>query len=164
MTPRKPRIPGDTFTASDLVEQETHRKALESMTSTPEEIIKAVRDWQAAGAAMNLDDARTVLAFCGYYKVPAGFDDPKGVKLLNDSWWLDGCFEVWDDDASIQRYLDANRCLGVLAPALEGLEAIIFIPSSMFVSLGFARGTFSAIGPTFEAALVSAAAKAVMRE
>lgn len=102
---------------------------------------------------MNLDDARTVLEWLGY-------EPQKG------QWWRNHATEDLvrlADNGPIR--IDANWIHGTLIPALEkrlGLNAFGVGPGyNVTLHDKAAKPIGVASGPTFEAALVSAAAKAI---
>lgn len=113
--------------------------------------------------------ARTVLDFC--YR-----DSPKGYHVFYETQSdVEGDlqFRIWGDRPDLPKsawgYLDANWIHGTLVPALgdrlnmESIEHPIWQAGAAIVFLKFIGkpGYIDATGPTFEAAMISAAAKAV---
>ena len=108
---------------------------------------------------MNLDDARTVLKWLGY-----------DVKLIlpADLRWSGQSEESLDFAYFTEKHLDANRIFREVVPALEerlGINSVTWYShrsGTQEVIIRKPGRTLSrATGPTFEAAMISATAKAV---
>lgn len=101
---------------------------------------------------MNLDDAEVCLSFCGYEPVD-------GENLIWENKERQHILWKFAD-------LDANWVHGTLIPALEELLDLDVVTywlegEKCLVQIRCEMRPFHSTGPTFEAAMISAAAKAI---